>query len=109
MKNEENLQDILDRVNKVDAGVNNLIIPILKDTIKDGNKHNTKLFIFTMCELVVIIITVIIAMLLIYRQNNKYHEFLNQFDFTNDSSYVQDIDAGDGSSPTINDGIKVNQ
>lgn len=94
MERKENLQDILDKVNQVDTGVNNLIIPILKDTIKDGNKHNTKLFIFAMMELIIILLVTIASVILIYKQNIKYQEFLSQFDF--ETEYVQDLDSGEG-------------
>lgn len=103
MKEKENLQDILDKVNQVDAGVNNLIIPILKDTIKDGNKHNTKLFIFAMIELVVIFLITIFSVFLVYKQNIKYQEFLSQFDY--ETTVFQDTD----DNSTINSGIVLNK
>lgn len=103
MKEKENLQDILDKVNQVDAGVNNLIIPILKDTIKDGNKQNTKLFIFAMIELAVIFLITIFSVFLVYKQNIKYQEFLSQFDY--ETTVFQDTD----DNSTINSGIVLNK
>lgn len=99
---KENLQDILEKLNQVDTGVNNLIIPILKDTIKDGNKHNTKLFIFAMIELAVIFVVTIFSVFLVYKQNIKYQEFLSQFDY--ETTVFQDTD----DSSTINSGITIN-
>lgn len=95
MDKKENLTEVLNQVNNVNDGINNMIIPILKDTIKDGNKHNTKLFIFAMCELVVILITVIISIFIVYNQNQKYQEFLSQFDFGEETVY-QDLDTHQG-------------
>lgn len=99
---KENLQDVLEKLNQVDTGVNNLIIPILKDTIKDGNKHNTKLFIFAMIELAVIFVVTIFSVFLVYKQNIKYQEFLSQFDY--ETTVFQDTD----DSSTINSGITIN-
>lgn len=106
MENKESLQDILNQVKEVDNGINSMIIPILKDTIKDGNRHNNRLFIFAMAELVVLLVTVIISIFLIYRQNIKYQEFLNQFEFgMEEYSYSQDLDTHEGGDivePSIN-------
>jgi len=99
---KENLQDVLERVNRVDEGVNNLIIPILKDTIKDSNKHNTKLFIFAIAELVIILITVLTAIFIVYQQTEKYQEFLSQFDY--ETTVYQDT----SDESTINSGITIN-
>ena len=104
MDKKENLNEVLNQVNNVNDGINNMIIPILKDTIKDGNKHNTKLFIFAICELVVILITVITSIFIVYKQNEKYKEFLSQFDFGEETVY-QDLDThqgGDISNSSIN-------
>ena len=103
MSCEKNLHDILKQVKEVDTGINTLMIPILKDTIKDGNRHNTRLFIFAMCELVIILATILTSIFVVYKQNIKYQEFLGQFDF--ETEIYQDTD--DNSS--INSGINVNK
>lgn len=106
MKEEKELLDIAAQVKGVEEGINGMIIPILKDTIADGNKHNTRLFILAIIELVVILITVLVSIFFIYRQNIKYQEFLNQFDF--ESEYVQDLDATDGGD-IVNTKIETNK
>jgi hypothetical protein len=99
----EDLKNVLDKVNNVENGVNNLIIPILKDTIKDSNKHNTKLFIFALAELIIILITVLTAIFVVHQQNDKYQEFLSQFDY--ETTVYQDTD----DSSVINSGITFNK
>lgn len=108
MENKENLKQVLKGVEDVNTGIHNMLIPILKDTIQDGNKTNKRLFIFAMLELLVILIVAITSVILLYKQNAKYQEFLSQFEFGNESIY-QDVDAGDGSDSIINDGINVDK
>lgn len=108
MEEKENLKQVLKGVEDVNQGIHDMIIPILKDTIKDGNKTNKRLFIFAMIELFIILIISITSAILIYKQNIKYQEFLSQFEFGEESIY-QDVDAGDGSNSVINDGINVNK
>ena len=108
MENKENMTKVLKEVDEVNKGIHNMLIPILKDTIKDGNKTNKRLFIFAMCELFVILTISITSGILIYKQNIKYQEFLSQFEFGEETVY-QDVDAGDGSDSIINDGINVNK
>ena len=104
MDNKDNLENILKQVQHVDNGINTMLVPILKDTIKDGNRHNTKLFIFAMCELLVLLITIIFSLILVYNQNQKYQDFLSQFDYESSDTVYQDLDSGEGDiiNPTIN-------
>ena len=39
------LNEVVEKVKDVEDGVTNLIVPILKDTIADSNRHNKRLFI----------------------------------------------------------------
>lgn len=103
MKEKENLVDIAEQVKGVDANINSVIVPILKDTIKDGNKHNSRLFILAVIELIIILITVFTSIFFVYRQNIKYQEFLSQFEF--DTEVYQDTD----DNSIINSGINVNK
>ena len=104
----ENLHNILKQLKQVDNGINTMIVPMLKDTINDYKK--------TFSKMVVIIIILIIELLgvigysqyLIAKQNDKYNEFLSQFEFESDMVY-QDVDGADGSNSTINDGIVVTE
>ena len=98
MDNEELLKQMRD----VDKGINTIIVPILKDTIEDYKK--------TFNKMVAIIIILIIGLLgvisysqyLIYKQNDKYNEFLSQFEFESDVYQHTDDNS------TINSGITIN-
>lgn len=79
-----NLNEIAEQLKDVENGVNSLIVPMLKDTIKDSNKHNTKLFILAILELIIIVFVTLYSQFLIYKQNTKYQEFLSQFEFESD-------------------------
>ena len=106
MKNEETeLLNIAKQIKGVEDGMNEMIIPILKDTIQDGNKHNRRLFILTIIELAVILITILVSVFLIYKQNIKYQEFLQQFDFETNETIYQDTD----DNSNINSGINYNR
>lgn len=106
MKNEETeLFNITKQIKNVEQGMNGMIIPILKDTIEDGNKHNKRLFILAIIELVIILVTVFAAMFFIYKQNTKYQEFLSQFDFEGTETIYQDTD----DNSNINSGIYYNK
>lgn len=111
MKNEindmVNLNDVVKQLKNVEDGVNGMIVPMLKDTINDTNKHNTKLFVLNIIELIIILVVIIYSQLLIYKQNIKYQEFLSQFDM--ESEVFQDLDTNDNSTGTINDGITINK
>ena len=97
----KDLNEVVDKVKCVEDGVNNLIIPILKDSIKDGNHHNKRLFVINMMLVVAIMIISITSLVLITKQNDKYIEFMEQYDITS-SVYQETSD-----SSTINDGIRV--
>ena len=105
MKEEENLKDIIEEVKDMDKGINSVIIPILKDTINDCNRYNRRMFITHIILLIILTMVVVVSIILLYKQNIKYQEFLNQFDFQ--SEYIQDLDATDGGDAIINDGINV--
>lgn len=91
---KEKLDVVAEEVKNVDKGINDMLIPILKDTIKDGNKYNKRMFILCIILSIILVVVIIVAMLLIYNQNLKYQEFLSQFEF--ESEYVQDFDTTDG-------------
>ena len=101
MKNEENLQDILKQVQNVDNGINSMLVPILKDTIKDCNMHNKRMFILNIVLSFILGIVILVSLYLVYRQNIKYQEFLNQFEF--ETEIYQDTD----DNSIINSGINV--
>lgn len=95
------LDEISNKVQDLDTNLNNTVVEILKDTIEDCTKHNNKLFALAITELVVILITIIVALALVYKQNLKYQEFLSQYDF--ETTVFQDTD----DNSTINSGIRV--
>lgn len=97
----KDLTEVVDKVKGVEDGVNNLIIPILKDSIKDGNNHNKRLFVINIMLVVAIMIISVTSLVLITEQNDKYIEFMEQYDITS-SVYQETSD-----SSTINDGIRV--
>lgn len=92
-----------------DTDINKILIPLLQDTIADGNRHNKRMFIISIFLMISILTISIVSIIIAYRQTNKYQEFLNEFEFEGGYTYTQDIDAGDGGSATINDGININQ
>ena len=94
------LQEMVDKVKGVDDGINNLIVPILKDSIKDSNHHNKRLFVINMMLVLTITIISIASLILITKQNEKYIEFIEQYDVT--SSVYQETN----DSSIINDGIR---
>lgn len=102
---DNNLKEILNQVKSVEGGINQMLIPLLQDTIADANKHNRRLFILAVLELLIILATVFGSLILVYRQNVKYQEFLSQFDFETTETVYQDTD--DNSS--INSGINYNK
>lgn len=101
----KNLNTIVEQIKNVENGVNGMIVPMLKDTIKDTNKHNTKLFILCIFELIVIAIIGIYAQFLVAKQNDKYSEFLNQFEY--ESDVYQEVTTDDAGDAIINDGIDI--
>ena len=105
---EENLKDVVEQIKGVENGISDMIIPMLKDSIADYKKTFTKMFILVILLILVLSGTIGYSLYLVYKQNVKYEEFLSQFDFSSETVY-QDVDSGDGSNSTINDGIKINQ
>lgn len=102
---KERLNEVLTEVKQVDNGINSLLVPILQDTIADGNRHNKRMFIVTIVSLVVVAVTAITSLFLIYKQNQKYQEFLSQFEFESTETIYQDTD----DNSVINDGININK
>lgn len=101
--NMKDLTEVVQKVKGVEDGVTNLIIPILKDTIADSNKHNKRLFISNIVLTLMLLVVTISAMIMITYQNNKQAEFLSQFEF--ESEVYQDFDTSDNSvihNPIIN-------
>ena len=98
----KDLDEVVEKVKNVEDGVTNLIVPLLKDTIKDSNQHNKRLFISNISLIVVILVVGIAAMLLSAYQNNKYIDFLSQFEFETDAIIQKTNDYSN-----INDGIKI--
>jgi len=99
----KDLKEVVEKVQQVDDGVNNLIIPLLKDTIADSNRHNKRLFILNIILSISILAIAIFSQLLVAYQNTKYAEFLSQFEF--ESEVYQDFDTSDSSqiiNPTLN-------
>lgn len=105
MKEGENLQDIINKMKGVEDGINGMIIPMLKDTINDYKKTFNKLIIIIIILIIGSLSVTGYSLYLVYKQSNEYKEFLSQFEFESEEVY-QDIDAGDGSNSTINDGIQ---
>lgn len=106
---DERMNKIATEVKQVDTNINSILIPLLQDTIADGNRHNKRMFIISIILTIMVLIISIVSIVIVYRQSDKYKEFLNQFEYEGEYTYTQDIDAGDGSSPVINDGIRINQ
>lgn len=102
MSEKESMYDILNEVKNVDTGINTMLVPILKDTIQDSNKHNKRLFIMLIISMVMVLCISIFSIYLVYKQNIKYQEFLSQFDFETETIYQQTDDNSD-----INSGINI--
>lgn len=103
MSEKESMYDILNEVKNVDTGINTMLVPILKDTIQDSNKHNKRLFIMLIISMVMVLCISVFSIYLVYKQNIKYQEFLSQFDF--ETEVYQDTD----DNSTINSGINYNR
>ena len=91
----QDLTKVVEKVKDVEDGVTNSIIPLLKDTIKDSNTHNKRLFISNVILILVILVVGITAMILTVYQNNKYAEFISQFEFESDTVYQRTNDNSD--------------
>ena len=100
----KDLEEVVEKVKNVEDNVNTLIIPILKDTIKDGNRHNKRLFILNLVLAISILIIALFSQTLVMIQNQQYADFLSQFEFTGETNLIQNTD--DNSS--INSGINYN-
>lgn len=100
----KDLSEVVEKVKGVEDGVANLIVPILKDTIQDANEHNKRLFIMNIILAVALLVVSLGAMFLVAYQNERYAEFLSQFEFESETStiYQQTDDNSD-----INDGIRI--
>ena len=105
MKDETELLNISKQIAGVENGMNEMIIPLLKDTIEDSNKKYTKIFIAFIITLIILLVVVICSLVLIYKQNIKYQEFLSQFDFETTETVYQDTD----DNSNINSGIMYNK
>ena len=103
MSDKESMYDILKEVKNVDTGINNMLIPILQDSIQDSNKHNKRLFIIVLLLIIAITTISLFATNLIYDQTIKYQEFLSQFSF--ETSIYQDT----SDNSNINSGININR
>ena len=98
------LNEVVEKVKQVDDGVNNIIVPLLKDTIADGNRHNKRLFILNIFLTISILIITIFSLVLVMIQNQKYADFLSQFEFEGESNTIYQS-TNDYSN--INDGIRI--
>lgn len=98
----KDLEEVVNKVKHVEDGVTNLIVPLLKDTIEDSNRHNKRLFISNIALIVVILMVGLSAMVLSAYQNNRYIEFLSHFEFENDTVFQRVDD-----NSNINDGIRI--
>lgn len=106
MDNMKSLNELVDQIKSVEAGVNNMIVPLLKDTIADTNKHNRRLFVLCIISLIAMFGLGIYSQFLVAKQNDKYTEFLSQFEFGTEEIY-QDLDSTDGGDAIINSGISI--
>lgn len=102
MEGMRDLEEIVEKVQKVDDGVNSLIVPLLKDTIADSNRHNKRLFISNIILTIVILVIAVTSMILVAYQNKQYADFLSQFEFESETIYQETNDNSD-----INDGIRI--
>ena len=109
MDNMKSLNELVDQIKNVEAGVNNMIVPLLKDTIADTNKHNRRLFVLCIILIIVMFALGIYSQFLVAKQNEKYTEFLSQFEFESETIYTQDLDATDGGDAIINSGITIQE
>lgn len=97
----KDLEEVVEKVKGVEDGVANLIVPILKDTIQDSNQHNKRLFIMNIVLAIALLIVSIGAMVLVAIQNQKYADFLSQFEFE-ETVYQETSD-----NSNINSGINI--
>ena len=104
MEKNYDLSQILKEIQSTNDGVTKTLVPILKDTINDYKKLCNKIIVI----LVLLILTVIgitgTSLYLLSEQNNKYNEFLSQFEFVEDTIYQSTNDYSD-----INSGINITE
>lgn len=81
MEGMKDLKEIVEKVKQVDDGVNNLIVPLLKDTISDSDRHNERLSNSNRTLAIVILVISVLAMALFVYQNNRYADILSKYDF----------------------------
>lgn len=92
----KDLKEMVDQLNDT------ALVPLLKDTIADNNKHNKRLFITNIVLSLVVLIISITSMILVSLQSKQYADFLSQFEFESDTVYQSTNDNSD-----INDGIRI--
>lgn len=97
----KDLKEIVEKVKQVDDGVNNLIVPLLKDTISDSDRHNERLSNSNRTLAIVILVISVLSMALFVYQNNRYAEILSKYDF-GDTVYQSTSD-----DSNINSGINI--
>lgn len=108
MDGMKNINELIEAIKSVENGVNGMIVPLLKDTIEDTNKHNKRLFVLCIMALLVISILGVCSQYFIFKQNDKYNEFLSQFEIGTGEIY-QDLDAFEGGDAIINSGISISE
>lgn len=99
----KDLSEVVEKVKGVEDGVANLIVPILKDTIQDANEHNRRLFIMNVILAVALLVVSLGAMFLVAYQNERYAEFLSQFEFE------ETVYQGTSDNSNINSGINISK
>lgn len=109
MDEMKNLNDLVEQIKSVESGVNGMIVPLLKDTIADTNKHNHRLFVLCVILIIAMFALGIYSQFLVAKQNERYSDFLSQFEFESEEIYTQDLDATDGGDAIINSGINVQE
>ncbi len=109
-KTMKNLNELAKQIKNVENGVNDMVVPLLKDSIKDTNIHNHRLFVLCIILIFSMLVVGIYSQFLVADQNKKYTEFLEQFEYeSSDSTYIQDLDTTNGGNAIINSGIRVNE
>lgn len=99
MKEEKDLNRVVNEIKNTEKGIADVLVPILKDRIADYNKIFGKMFILVILLIIVIASTVGFSLFLVYKQNVKYQEFLSQFEFGEETVY-QDLDTHEGGDIT---------
>lgn len=102
MEQMKDLKEIVDKVKQVDDGVNNLIVPLLKDTISDSDRHNERLSNSNRTLAIVILVISVLAMALFVYQNNRYADILSKYDFGDTSVYQNTSDNSNNSGGGVN-------